>query len=84
MKPPGKPGIAIYFSTKTTKKDTYARSAMRGFGRGGLWRPLEAVTAHLGCSFFGILYTYMHTKHVHMCTYAYVCPYIHVRMRMHT
>ena len=23
IKPPGKPGIAIYFSTKTTKKDTY-------------------------------------------------------------
>ena len=22
-KPPGKPGIAIYFSSKTTKKDTY-------------------------------------------------------------
>ena len=23
IQPPGKPGIALYFSTKTTKKDTY-------------------------------------------------------------
>ena len=30
IKPPGKPGIAIYFSTKTTKKDTYEKdSALR-------------------------------------------------------
>ena len=26
IKPPGKPGIAIYLSTKTTKKDTYEDS----------------------------------------------------------
>ena len=28
IKPPGKPGIAIYFSAKTAKKDTYVSSRL--------------------------------------------------------
>ena len=32
IKPPGKPGIAIYFSTRTTKKDTYGNRVLRTTG----------------------------------------------------
>ena len=44
LKPRGKPGIAIYFSSKTTKKDTYGHQVLSGASMGspGVNRNLEA------------------------------------------